>query len=234
MDGSILTTSKYAADHQNHITNQNPTGTSSHASSIPDMQLSTDPGDVGSESLPGSLAQELERIRFVLKEIKSNVNGSAVAQWYSKGWTAGVANGSITTAKLATSATLGNRLDLTGSPTLVGSDTQLISGVISVTRAKLYVRGWVYGYGISVNPGGSCQYQFTLKQTAGGTTTIGPFNTVVCDGGANTITFPIAWYDEFVFQVNTPQNVTYELRAGKAGGNVTSFLVGRLSATEIV
>ena len=26
VDGSILTTSKYAADHQNHITNQNPTG----------------------------------------------------------------------------------------------------------------------------------------------------------------------------------------------------------------
>src|SRR6266478_5911902 len=97
VDGSILTTSKYAADHQNHITNQNPTGTSSHASSIPDMQLSTDPGDVGSESLPGSLAQEIERIRFVIKEIKTKINGSAVAQWYSKGWGGVVPDGSITT-----------------------------------------------------------------------------------------------------------------------------------------
>jgi len=41
------------------------------------MQTTTDPGEVGTESLATTLAGELERIRFILKELGGG------AQWYT-------------------------------------------------------------------------------------------------------------------------------------------------------
>jgi len=45
------------------------------------LQTGTDPGEVGTESLPTSLSGELERIRFTIEEFKSTFD-SSVAQWY--------------------------------------------------------------------------------------------------------------------------------------------------------
>ncbi|MFW1946274.1 hypothetical protein ACG93R_22610, partial [Acinetobacter guillouiae] len=42
------------------------------------MRTSTDPGESGTESLATSLAGELERLRFVIKEMK----GADVTYWY--------------------------------------------------------------------------------------------------------------------------------------------------------
>ena len=79
--GETLTAAKYNADHQNHVDNQTPQQTDDYSSNATQMQTGTDPGEVGTESLPTSLAGELERIRFTIEEFKSTFD-SGVAQWY--------------------------------------------------------------------------------------------------------------------------------------------------------
>lgn len=74
--GTVLTATIYNGDHQNHITNQNPLMTGGYSDNAAQMQTSTDPGTVGVESLATSLGGELERLRFVLKQL----NGGP--QWY--------------------------------------------------------------------------------------------------------------------------------------------------------
>lgn len=54
-----------------------PSKIDDYSTNATQMQTTTDPGDVGSESLPTSLQGEIERLRFKIKQI---VGG---AQWYS-------------------------------------------------------------------------------------------------------------------------------------------------------
>ena len=74
--GTVLTASIYNSDHQNHI-NQTPATYDDYSSSVAQMQTTTDPGEVGSESQATSLAGELERLRHLVKEL------SAQPQWYA-------------------------------------------------------------------------------------------------------------------------------------------------------
>ena len=74
--GTVLTAAIYNSDHTNHITNQNPVMTGAYSDSVGQYQTNTDPGGVGSESLAGNLAGELERLRFAIKRITGK------AQWY--------------------------------------------------------------------------------------------------------------------------------------------------------
>ena len=74
--GTVLTAAIYNADHVNHITNQNPTMTGAYSDNVGQYQSVVDPGGVGSESLAGNLAGELERLRFAIKRITGK------AQWY--------------------------------------------------------------------------------------------------------------------------------------------------------
>lgn len=67
--GQVLTAAIYNADHQSHITNQNPAMSGGYSDTVAEMQLMTDPGGVGSESLAATLAGELERIRFQIDRI---------------------------------------------------------------------------------------------------------------------------------------------------------------------
>src|SRR5262245_19654393 len=100
--GTVLTAAIYNADHQNHITNQNPSMTGAYSDTVGQMQTITNPGTPGSESLAISLAGELERIRFMLKAITGN------AQWYGTPAAtlaglagAGVPDNAVTNLKLA-------------------------------------------------------------------------------------------------------------------------------------
>lgn len=76
VDGNILTASNYNGEHDNHITNAVPQQHDDYSSNAAQMQAATDPGEVGSESLATSLAGELERLRFAIKEAKGT------SQWY--------------------------------------------------------------------------------------------------------------------------------------------------------
>ena len=68
--GLLLTAAIYNADHENHITNGIPSQLDDYSVSVAEMQTTTDPGEVGTESQATSLAGELERIRFALAEAK--------------------------------------------------------------------------------------------------------------------------------------------------------------------
>ena len=53
-----------------------------HSGTAADMQVTADPGESGSESLPTDLGGEIERLRFALQEIKTAL-GIQGAEWYS-------------------------------------------------------------------------------------------------------------------------------------------------------
>lgn len=74
--GLTLTADVYNADHLNHIA-QGPSTYDDYSSNATQMQSVADPGEVGTESLATSLAGELERLRFMIKEITGE------AQWYA-------------------------------------------------------------------------------------------------------------------------------------------------------
>src|SRR5574341_1285814 len=81
-DGTVLTASIYNSDHQNHVDNLTPQMTDDYSTSAVQMQTTTDPGEVGTESLPTSLAGELERLRFAIGECKTAI-GLTAAKWHS-------------------------------------------------------------------------------------------------------------------------------------------------------
>ena len=76
-DGLTLTATIYNNDHQNHINNMTPAGVDDYSTNTAEMQTQSDPGEVGSESAPTSLAGELARIRFAIAEIKGTT------YWYT-------------------------------------------------------------------------------------------------------------------------------------------------------
>ena len=67
--GTILTAAIYNSDQQNHVTNQAPLMTGAYSDNVAQMKIQTNPGGEGSESLSGSLAGEIERLRFQLAAV---------------------------------------------------------------------------------------------------------------------------------------------------------------------
>jgi hypothetical protein len=74
--GLTLTAAIYNADHQNHIDNDVPLMMDDYSVDLTQMRAQTDPGEVGTESQPTTLAGELERLRFAIREIKGTTH------WY--------------------------------------------------------------------------------------------------------------------------------------------------------
>lgn len=64
-----LSADQYNEDHQNHITNLIPTKVDDYSASVSEMRTTTDPGEIGTESLATTMAGEIERIRHILVEI---------------------------------------------------------------------------------------------------------------------------------------------------------------------
>jgi hypothetical protein len=75
-DGVVLTAAEYNADHQNHVDNNIPASIDDYSQDASQMQTVFDPGEVGSEVLPGSLAEELAALRKMIVEQKGT------SQWY--------------------------------------------------------------------------------------------------------------------------------------------------------
>lgn len=75
----VLTPADLNAEIDNILTNLGPSGVDNYSHTVTEMRLTTDAGEVGTESQATALSGELERLRFALKEIK----GSGAAQWYS-------------------------------------------------------------------------------------------------------------------------------------------------------
>ncbi len=75
--GLVLTAAIYNSDHENHISNGTPAQHDDYSVNTAQMQATTDPGEVGTESLATSTAGEFERLRHILQELGGQ------AQWYT-------------------------------------------------------------------------------------------------------------------------------------------------------
>ncbi len=74
----VLNYADLNAEIDNILSNFTPAGMDDMSPTAAAYRLQTDPGEVGTESLPASLEQEIKRLRFVLTEIK----GGDVDYWY--------------------------------------------------------------------------------------------------------------------------------------------------------
>lgn len=78
--GTTLTATIYNADHQNHIDNMIPTKIDDHASDAATFQTTTDPAG----ALPTTLAGELERLRYRIKQLGRYLNvDTDPTYWYT-------------------------------------------------------------------------------------------------------------------------------------------------------
>lgn len=131
----ILTYSDLNQEIDNILNNLDPSGAGDYSTNTAQMQTTTDPGEVGSESLATSLAGELERLRFAIQEIK----GAGATEWYSTVGTSltelinvlgnSLADNRIASGKTSASSSRLVALDPSGaalSVTLDGSPTAFI------------------------------------------------------------------------------------------------------------
>jgi hypothetical protein len=103
VSNEILTASDLNAEFNNLLTNAVGSSVIGSSANVSAMQASTDPGGVGTESLAASVADEIARLRFVIKR------ATAAAQWYAAPVStlgtggipaAGLASDSVTTVKI--------------------------------------------------------------------------------------------------------------------------------------
>jgi hypothetical protein len=135
--GTVLTATIYNGDHQNHIDNDIPAMSDDYSVNVSQMQSNVDPGEPGSESLPTSLAGELERIRFCIKEMKGT------GQWYTTAASslASVGGGVPTGRLINTTTPLAGGGDLSADRTISLNDTAVIPGSYTNTNLTVDQKG---------------------------------------------------------------------------------------------
>jgi len=74
--GNTILAAHYNGEFDNILTNFTPAGLDDASANVSAMQATVDPGEPGSESLATSTEGEIQRLRFVLKEVKGT------PQWY--------------------------------------------------------------------------------------------------------------------------------------------------------
>jgi hypothetical protein len=77
-----LTAANYNAEFQNVYNNVGrPENIDDFSENVAEMQLQTDPGEVGSENQAISMSGEIERLRFAIRDVKNFID-PAVTHWY--------------------------------------------------------------------------------------------------------------------------------------------------------
>lgn len=143
-DGTTLSDVNYASHRQEISNAMIPANIDDYSADVAQMKLTTNPGDVGSESLASDLAGEITRLRYTIKNIKDFLNGSAVPQWYSPMTSPiPIASGG-TGASTASSArvnlnSVGRDGDSRGSPLNIGTTDSFDVNFISNNASRLSI-----------------------------------------------------------------------------------------------
>lgn len=97
VSNEVLTASDLNSEFNNLLNNTIPASIEDYSADVATMQSTTDPGGVGSESLATTLAGEIQRLRYKIKQ------GFGGAQWYSAPSipTTSIADLAVTRAKMA-------------------------------------------------------------------------------------------------------------------------------------
>lgn len=122
--GGTILASDRNAEHDNHITNMTPAGVDDYSTNATQMQSTTDPYPSSSESLPTSLAGELERLRYVIKQM------SGKSQWYVDAAAPGSKGADVASASALPVLTDGNFFDVTGTTAITSINTLGVGSVI--------------------------------------------------------------------------------------------------------
>jgi hypothetical protein len=200
-----LTAADVNAEFDNVLDNLTPAGMDDYSANVAQMQTQTDPGEVATESLAVSTAEELARIRYILSEVTGNT------YWYE--------SPSSSIAELNTNAGItGNRiisgLSRSGSDQLVALDPANSSAEV-VLRAA----GTSFIYRIS-----DVEYTISSDQTLSSLIAApSANNTALVDDG----TLAGADATKYVGEFGTT------LTIGTVGSEISS-LVGQFAAFKIV
>jgi len=227
VDGQVLGASDYVGDHQQHITNQNPLSTGAYSDTASQMSLVTDTGDSGTPSLAGSLAGELERLRFAIKHIKETISQSTMPVWFTKSYSVVVNNGTITTAKLLDGATSVQYIRTATNATtqLLVTDTILLSQGITLTRTRVRITGVLHARinGITNGVAG-----LNLKIKRGGT----QVGIVASIAPGSTDSAGLATYVLEIVDAPGPGTYTYTLEGSNGSDGVICNVINTDSALK--
>ena len=142
VSNEVLTASDLNGEFNNLLNNTIPASIEDYSADVSTMQTTADPGGVGTESLATTLAGEIARLRYKIKQM---MNG---AQWYSTpvgSLSAGgigassIANDSIATAKMQTDSI--NTVNITNGAVTrakqaaVGQQLSASSGLYQMTSS---------------------------------------------------------------------------------------------------
>ncbi len=223
VDGQVLGASDYVGDHQQHITNQNPQSTGSYSTDPSQMAIVTDTGDTGTPSLAGSLAGELERLRFAIKQIKETISASVMPAWFTKSYTVVVPDHTITTVKLQDGATQVQYIRASNNNATQVSifSTVLLTQAITLTRTRVRILGVIHARCQSFG-GLNGVANFTINIKRGGTIVGQAIGVAAADGTAGTN--PVMYMVEIVDNPG-PGTYTYTLEANNNGDNTSSTVI---------
>jgi hypothetical protein len=87
--GTIVTANIWNSDHQNHIDNQTPQMTDDYSATAAQMQTAADPYPAAVASQATSLAGELERLRYILKQVTNKTYWYQDPSWSNVAWATG-------------------------------------------------------------------------------------------------------------------------------------------------
>ena len=196
------------AEIDNILNNLGPAGVDDYSSNAATMRTSTDPGESGSESLATSLAGELERLRFAIKEIK----GTDVDYWYE------TADTTLSELRTVLAGSINRNYISSGKES--SRSSQLIALDPSGTTASLTLDAAPTGFVAYIN---GSQYSVTADVTITGLS-LAPSagNTCLVDDTAAT-----AQYHRYLGQYGTKINVD------SMGTAFTSF-VGKVAGCKVV
>lgn len=133
VSNEVLTASDLNAEFDNILTNARATTITGYSADTSTMQTTADPYPGGSESLASSVAEEITRLRYMIKLI------SGQAQWYVDP-VGSLSTGGIDTASLATNAVTTVKITDLNVTTGKINDLAVTTGKLAanaVTRSKI-------------------------------------------------------------------------------------------------
>ena len=122
--GETITASDRNAEHDNHITNADPSGHGSNIANAAALQAVSDPYAGATEVLPTDLETRLQQICYVIKQITGKT------QWYFDAAAPGSKGSDVASAGALTLGTDGNFFDITGTTAITSIGTLGIGSLV--------------------------------------------------------------------------------------------------------
>ena len=171
----------FNVDHQNHVTHTAAPFLNSWEADVTQMNIETAPANAdGTVSLPASLSDELERIRFVLSQIKALMSsGTPPAHWYTalSGFSDFTSFPAVAARlELHSAQQIQSGVESTVAFDTVAYDTvggMAVRATIFAPVTGVYIVGGVLGFGDGVSQGPAHNFYLILRR---GTTTFAKEN----------------------------------------------------------